>query len=253
MVRRAEIRKKKYAAGIDSKKIARNLEALKPVMVDQQKVYFSQIVNVEQKAKQICEAAGVASYQIAQYVNVARQCYSLAKRFDGATQTLEAQAVVDHWAARGLNGPLLAEVCRAGGCKPEAPPVPPTVLNLDDLEDVEITSPETCQVLHYDDATKKWGNYSMVVGGVFYPPGLRNGRYYSCNLVTYQHRYTSYDVTYNQLRATPIIIPERKKLTRLVVYVAGGPALGLIRIGIYDDEGLYPDNLVVDEGNFRQQ
>ena len=125
MVKNAELRKRKYDASLDPEKIARNLARLKPGMVEQESVYLAQIANVERKVKDVCEAAGVASFLVAQYINVGRQCYSLAKRFSGATRDGEAQNVVDHWAARGLNGPLLQAACVAGGCHPTAPPGPP--------------------------------------------------------------------------------------------------------------------------------
>lgn len=127
MVKDAALRKRKYDASLDPKKIARNLARLKPGMVEQESVYLAQIADVERKVKHVCEAAGVPSYQVAQYINVGRQCYSLAKRFSGATRDGEAQNVVDHWAARGLNGTLLQQACVAGGCHPTAPPGPPTV------------------------------------------------------------------------------------------------------------------------------
>lgn len=97
-------------------------------MTEQQQAYFGEISDVEAKAKDIVEAAGVPSFEVAQYINVARQCYSIAKRFSQATRDAEAQHVVDHWVARGLDGTLLVQACVAGGCHPTAPPTPPEAL-----------------------------------------------------------------------------------------------------------------------------
>ena len=110
------MRKRRYEKGIHPETIGRRFAQQKDLMSEQEGVYFSEISDVERKVKQVVEAAGVSSIQVAQYINVGRQCYSLAKRFSQATRDAEAQHVVDHWAARGLDGPLLAAACLAGGC-----------------------------------------------------------------------------------------------------------------------------------------
>ena len=116
MVRDAARRKKKYEAGVDGEAIGRKIGRLKPGMVEQESLYFAEIAEVERKAKAFCEQLGIASWEVAMYLIVARQCYSLAKRFTQATRDQEAQRLVNLWAARGLNPGLLADVCRAGGC-----------------------------------------------------------------------------------------------------------------------------------------
>lgn len=102
-------------------RIGAKFRAQKEIMTELEGAYFGQIADVERKVKDACEAAGIPSYQVAQYINVGRQCYSLAKRFTQATRDAEAQAVVNHWAARGLDGPLLAAACLAGGCNVTEP------------------------------------------------------------------------------------------------------------------------------------
>jgi len=117
VVKSAEWRRRKYEAGVNPDVIGKRFGQVKPGMVRQESTYFPQIALVEAEVKRIVEAAGIPSYEVAQYVNVGRVCYSIAKRFSQATRDLEAQRVVNHWAARGLDGPLLAQACRAGGCE----------------------------------------------------------------------------------------------------------------------------------------
>jgi hypothetical protein len=115
LVRDAATRGKRFAAGIDPEKIRMNLAAQKANMVEQEKTYFAEIHGVEEKAKRIVEVAGVDTASVAQYVNVARQCYSKAKRFTGPTMRDECQRIVNHWASRGYNAVLLSRVCNISG------------------------------------------------------------------------------------------------------------------------------------------
>lgn len=121
LVRKAETRKRRYEASLHAERIGAKFGAQKPIMTELEGEYLGQIALVESKVKSIVEAAGVPSYLVAQYINVGRQCYSIARRFSQATRDAEAQHVVDHWASRGLNGTLLAQVCLAGGCEVAAP------------------------------------------------------------------------------------------------------------------------------------
>jgi hypothetical protein len=126
VVRDAATRRKRFIAGVDPEKIRMNLAAQKENMVEQESTYFSEIKGIEEKAKRIVEAAGVDVAAVAQYINVARQCYRVNKRFKGPTMTDEAQHIVNHWASRGYNGPLLAQVCNISGCGVSVP-APETV------------------------------------------------------------------------------------------------------------------------------
>jgi len=116
LVRDAATRRKRFIAGVDPEKIRMNLAAQKEGMVEQESTYFAEIHGVEQKAKRIVEAAGVNVAEVAQYINIARKCYSLAKRFKGQTLTDEAQRVVNHWASRGYTASLASQVCNISGC-----------------------------------------------------------------------------------------------------------------------------------------
>jgi len=116
LVRRAELRREKYETSMDAEAIGQAFQAVKPIAVEQESIYFSQIADVEAKAKGILEAAGVTPFLIAQYLIVARKCYSLAKRFTGVTLREEAERVLDHWESRGLDRALLSKICNISGC-----------------------------------------------------------------------------------------------------------------------------------------
>jgi len=115
MVRPAHRRSTKYRTGIDADLTARKLRALKPVMVDLETPYLAQITEVERKVKRICETAAVPSYEIAQYINYARQLFSKSTRFESLTLTNEAQYLTDHWISRGLSCPILIDVAELFG------------------------------------------------------------------------------------------------------------------------------------------
>lgn len=124
MVRDASRRRRKYEVGVDGEAIGRKVAAQKEGMVRVETRYFAQIAQVEAKVKVVCEAAGVPSYQVAQYVNFGRQMWSLSDRFTGATLANEAQRLVDGWVSRGLNGPLLVTIAGFFGVTPTAPAPP---------------------------------------------------------------------------------------------------------------------------------
>lgn len=124
MVKHPAFRIRKYEKNVGGEAVGRRVDAVKSVMVDLEKEYLPQIAQVEEKVKRIVEAAGVPSYQVAQYINIGRQCYSIARRFGGLTRDAEHQNVVDKWVSRGLNAELAAKSCNVGGgkVKPGAPP-----------------------------------------------------------------------------------------------------------------------------------
>jgi len=109
-VRRSDLRKRKYESNVDPETLKRQITAVKSLMVEGQSVYFPQIAEVERKVKQICEESGVASYQVAQYINFGRQLYSLSNKFRGITLQDEACLKAQTWSSRGLDNTLLSRV-----------------------------------------------------------------------------------------------------------------------------------------------
>ena len=89
--------------------------AHKDTMVEQEEAIFGEIVLIEEKAKVVCEAAGLASILIPAYLNFARQCYSIGKRFSQTTQADEVLHWHNHWVRRGLNGTILASIAALCG------------------------------------------------------------------------------------------------------------------------------------------
>ena len=120
MVRPADRRKRKYEKNVDGDQVGRAIKAQKDIMVDQEKTYFPQITLIETKIKKICEAQGIATIQIAQYINFGREMYSKAKRFSQATLTAEAQYLLNKWQSRGLIGSKLVEIAQLFGVTPTA-------------------------------------------------------------------------------------------------------------------------------------
>ena len=118
MVREAERRKRKYEKNVDGDQVGRAIKAQKDIMLDQEKTYFPQITLIEEKTKALCEAQGIATYLIPQYLNFAREMYSKAKRFSQATLANEAQYLLNKWQSRGLLGSKLVEIARLFGVTP---------------------------------------------------------------------------------------------------------------------------------------
>ena len=127
MVREAERRKRKYEKNVDGDQVGRAFKAQKDIMVDQEKTYFPQITLIEMKTKKLCEAQGIATYLIPQYINYARECYSKAKRFSQDTLKNELQYLANKWTSRGLLGSKLQEIAKIFGVDITAPPPPALV------------------------------------------------------------------------------------------------------------------------------
>jgi len=109
-VRHPAYRLRKYDAKMDPDSIRARFLAHRDTMVEQEEAIFGEIVLVETKAKRVLEASGVASIQIPAYLNFARQCYSLGKRFSGTTLSNEVLNWFNHWQSRGLIGTILAKI-----------------------------------------------------------------------------------------------------------------------------------------------
>jgi len=115
MVRPQVYRVKKYENKITGDVVKARIDALKDVMVEQQSVRFSDLVNLENTIKSIIEPEGVPTIMIPHYLNFGRELYSLTQRFSGATLDTEAKLVFDKWKARGLTVNLLKAIGSAFG------------------------------------------------------------------------------------------------------------------------------------------
>ena len=115
MVRKSEFRRRKYEAAVDPEGVKRRIQALKPMMVDQESRYLAQISLIELKVKAIVEAAGVPSMLVSQYVNFGREMWTKCDSFTGATLQAEAQLLVNKWAGRDLEEQLLVRITELFG------------------------------------------------------------------------------------------------------------------------------------------
>ena len=123
MVKQSKYRKEKYEKGVDPEVIRAKFAAQKDSMVEQETKYLGTIEGVEKMVKELVEAEGVPTIQVAQYINFGREMWSLSNKFGGATAQRKAQSLVDKWVGRGLVGSLLITIAQLFGITPEAPDV----------------------------------------------------------------------------------------------------------------------------------
>lgn len=116
MVREAAKRKKKFEAGVDGDAIGKKITRLKPGMVEGQATHMGAVVLIEGKVKQLVEAAGVSSMQVAQYLNVARKMMKICGKFSGTTRDNECARIHDLWVGRGLDTGLITSIAAMCGC-----------------------------------------------------------------------------------------------------------------------------------------
>jgi len=123
MVRGADKRQRKFEVKVDPDTLAIQTRALKPLMVEGESQYFSEITALETKVKTLVETEGVSSLKVRDYLNYAREIYKLKTKFSGITLNVEAQLRVNKWADRGLAGSLLVKIANLVGVDPSPPPV----------------------------------------------------------------------------------------------------------------------------------
>lgn len=114
-MRPATYRTRKYEAKMDPDSIRQRFMDHKDTMVEQEEAVFGELVLIESKAKDVCEAAGIASISIPPYLNFARQCWKYFKKFSQTTRTNEVTFWFNHWVSRGLNATVLASIASLCG------------------------------------------------------------------------------------------------------------------------------------------
>ena len=122
MVKDEKYRIKKYAKALQPEAVKKALEAQKEDMVEQQAAVFPKQAELERKVKHLCEAQGIATWQVGQYIMFGKKILKLATKFSQASLAAEFQNMVNLWAARGLSGAKLVEICQFFGVTPTAPP-----------------------------------------------------------------------------------------------------------------------------------
>jgi len=115
MVKKGEHRLRKYDAKVVHPVIRTRIEALKEMMVEQEAVKFTELVNLEETVKPILEEAGIETIFFPFYFSYARMIYRVAGNFKGTTRDIEVQIIYEKWRARGLDATLLQDIARVLG------------------------------------------------------------------------------------------------------------------------------------------
>jgi len=96
----------------DTTKVKQILDDRRPDMLKRYEAAIASLCEMETKARQTLNAAGVHTIFYVAYLNYARQLYKLSRQkgISGESFALQAQVLLDKWAARGLNPAVLAAI-----------------------------------------------------------------------------------------------------------------------------------------------
>jgi hypothetical protein len=88
------------------------LDDLRPEMLKRYEAAVASLCEMEVKARQTLNAAGVHTIFYVAYLNYARQLYKLSRQqgISGESFALQAQVLLDKWAGRGLDSAVLARI-----------------------------------------------------------------------------------------------------------------------------------------------
>ena len=96
----------------DTGKVKAILDDLRPDMLKHYEAAVASLCEMETKARQTLNAAGVHTIMYVPYLNYARQLYRLSRQqsISGESFAMSAQVLLDKWAARGLDPNVLAAI-----------------------------------------------------------------------------------------------------------------------------------------------
>ena len=96
----------------DTGKVKAILDDLRPDTLKRFEAAVVSLREMETKARQTLNAAGVHTIMYVPYLNYALQLYKLSRqqRISGESFALSAQVLLDKWSARGLNPNVLAAI-----------------------------------------------------------------------------------------------------------------------------------------------
>jgi hypothetical protein len=96
----------------DTGKLKEILDTMRPDMLKHYEAAVASLCEMETKARQTLNAAGVHTIMYVPYLSYARQLYKLSRQqgISGESFALGAQVLLDKWAARGLNPDVLARI-----------------------------------------------------------------------------------------------------------------------------------------------
>jgi len=96
----------------DTRKVKEILDDLRPDMLKHYEAAVASLCEMETKARQTLNSAGVHTIMYVPYLSYARQLYKLSRQqgISGESFALGAQVLLDKWANRGLNPDVLAAI-----------------------------------------------------------------------------------------------------------------------------------------------
>jgi len=96
----------------DTGKVKQILDDRRPDMFKSHEAAVANLCEMEVKARQTLNAAGVHTIFYVAYLNYARQLYKLSRQkgISGESFAMAAQVLLDKWQARGLNPNVLAAI-----------------------------------------------------------------------------------------------------------------------------------------------
>ena len=101
-----------WQIGTDTARMKQALDAMRPDMLEHYKAAVASLCEMETKARQTLNAAGVHTITYVPYLSYARQLYKLSRQqsISGESFAMGAQVLLDKWAARGLDSAVLARI-----------------------------------------------------------------------------------------------------------------------------------------------
>ena len=96
----------------DTGRMKQTLDTLRPDMLKRYEAAVAGLCEMEVKARQTLNAAGVHTIVYVPYLNYARQLYKLSRQqgISGESFAMGAQVLLDKWSARGLDSAVLARI-----------------------------------------------------------------------------------------------------------------------------------------------
>jgi hypothetical protein len=96
----------------DTGKVKQILDAMRPDMLKHYEAAVASLCEMETKARQTLNSAGVHTIMYVPYLSYARQLYKLSRQqgISGESFALGAQVLLDKWANRDLNPDVLARI-----------------------------------------------------------------------------------------------------------------------------------------------
>ena len=96
----------------DTGKVKGILDDLRPDMLKHYEAAVASLCEMETKARQTLNAAGVHTIMYVPYLSYARQLYKLSRQqsISGESFAMSAKVLLDKWAARGLDAAVLARI-----------------------------------------------------------------------------------------------------------------------------------------------